>query len=129
MAKIEDDNLREEQLGKLGEKEDEEEYPATEQRTEYTDLGLELGEREKQIACHASALALAMTDKAHREAEMKALRLSLTVSSTSADHQAVGWRLMRPKGMEDLAAFSVRKVKGAAVEERESDEYSSPEGQ
>ena len=33
---------------------------------------------------------------------------------------------MRPKGMEDLAAFSVREVKKAAVaEETERDEYSS----
>ena len=34
---------------------------------------------------------------------------------------------MWPKGMEDLAAFSVREVKRAAAEER--DEYSSAEGQ
>ena len=60
---------------------------------------------------------------------MKALRLSLTALSTSADHQALGWRLMQPKGMEDLAAFIVRKVKRAAAVERESDEYSSAEGQ
>ena len=60
---------------------------------------------------------------------MKALRLSLTASSTSADHQALGRRLMWPKGMEDLAAFKVREVKRAAAEERERDEYSSAEGQ
>ena len=36
---------------------------------------------------------------------------------------------MRPKGMEDLAAFSVREVKRAAAEERERDEYPSAEGQ
>ena len=37
---------------------------------------------------------------------------------------------MRTKGMEDLAAFKVREVKiAAAAEERESDEYSSAEGQ
>ena len=35
----------EEQFRKLGEEEDEEE-PATERRREYTDLGLDLGERE-----------------------------------------------------------------------------------
>ena len=34
---------------------------------------------------------------------------------------------MGRKGMEDLAAFSVREVKRAAAEERE--EYSSAEGQ
>ena len=36
---------------------------------------------------------------------------------------------MRPKGMEDLAAFTAREVKRAAAEEREKDEYSSAEGQ
>ena len=60
---------------------------------------------------------------------MKALRLSLTAPSTSADHQALGWRLMRPKGMKYLAAFSAREVKKAAAEERERDEYSSAEEQ
>ena len=42
----------------------------TERRREYIDLGLDLGEREEQVACHASALALVMTDEARREAEM-----------------------------------------------------------
>ena len=55
----------EEQFGKSGEEEDE---PATERRREYTDLGLDLGEREEQVPCRASALA--MTDEARREAEM-----------------------------------------------------------
>ena len=59
----------------------------------------------------------------------KALRLSPTASSTSADHQALGGRLMRPKGMEDLAAFIAREVKRAAAEERERDEYSYAVGQ
>ena len=36
---------------------------------------------------------------------------------------------MRPKGMEDLAAFSAKEVKRAATEERERDQYSSAEGQ
>ena len=49
--------LWENSLGKLGEGKDEEEEPATERRREYTDLGLDLGEREEQVACHASALA------------------------------------------------------------------------
>ena len=48
--------------------EDEEREPAIEQRRECTDLGLDLGEREDQVVCHASALA--MTDEAHQEAEM-----------------------------------------------------------
>ena len=59
--------MREEQLGKLG---DEEGEPAIERRRECTDLRLDLGEREQQVVCHASALALAMTDEARREAEM-----------------------------------------------------------
>ena len=50
-------------MGKLGEKENEKEEPATERRREYTELGLDLGEREEQVVCHASALALAMTDE------------------------------------------------------------------
>ena len=58
---------------------------------------------------------------------MKALRLSLTALSASADHQALGGRLMQPKGMEDLAASSAREVKRAAAEER--DEYSSAKKQ
>ena len=39
-------------------------------KREYTDLGLDLGEREEQVVCHASALALSITDEARREAEM-----------------------------------------------------------
>ena len=54
----------------------------------------------------------------------KALRLLPTASSSSADNQALGWRLTRPKEMEGLAAFRVREVKRAAA-----DEYSSVEGQ
>ena len=58
-------------MGKLGEQENEEEEElATERRIKYTDLELDLGEREEQVACHASALALAMTDETGREAEM-----------------------------------------------------------
>ena len=37
---------------------------------------LDIGEREKQVVCYASALALAMTDDARREAEMLAWRSS-----------------------------------------------------
>ena len=64
---IEADSLREEQFKKLGEKERE---PAIKRKRECTDLGLDLGEREEQVVCHASALALAMTDEARRQAEM-----------------------------------------------------------
>ena len=59
-------------MGKLEKKEDNEEEPATEQKIKYTDLGLDLGERKEQVACYASALALAMTDKTRREAEIYA---------------------------------------------------------
>ena len=58
-------------VGEVKMKEDEEEEPATEQRSNYTDFGLDLGERKEEVACHASALALAMTtNEAGREAEM-----------------------------------------------------------
>ena len=59
------DFLGGEQMGKLGEEEGE---PAIERRREYTDLS----EREEQVVCHASALALAlaMIDEARGEAEM-----------------------------------------------------------
>ena len=60
---------------------------------------------------------------------MKALRLLLSAPSTSADHQALGGRLMRPKGMEDLAAFNAREGKRVAAEERERNEFSSAKGQ
>ena len=60
---------------------------------------------------------------------MKVLRLLLTAASALVDHQALGGCLMRPNGMEDLAAFSAREVERAAVEERERDEYSSAEKQ
>ena len=42
----------------------------TERRREYTNLGLDLGKREEQVACYASTLALAMTDEARWETEM-----------------------------------------------------------
>ena len=40
------DSLGEEQLGKLGEEEDEEGEPAIERRKEYTVFGFDLGQRE-----------------------------------------------------------------------------------
>ena len=49
-------------VGEVGEEEDQEGEPAIERRRECTDLGLDLGEREEQVVCHGSALALAMTD-------------------------------------------------------------------
>ena len=57
-------------MEKLGEEEDKEEQPATERKRKCKNLGLELGEREEQVVCHALALALARTDEARQEAEM-----------------------------------------------------------
>ena len=57
-------------MEKLEEEEDEEGEPAIERKRECTDLGLDLDEREEQVVCHASVLALAMTDEARREAEI-----------------------------------------------------------
>ena len=59
--------MGEEQFGKLGEEEDEDGEPAIKRRREYTVFGFDLGEREEQVVCHASALALAMTDEARRD--------------------------------------------------------------
>ena len=56
-------------VGEVNGGEDDDKEPATERREEYTNLGLDLGEREEQVACHASALALTMTDEAYREVE------------------------------------------------------------
>ena len=51
--------------------EDEKEEPAKKLRREYLDLGFDLGEREEQVACLASAaLVLTMTDEARQETEM-----------------------------------------------------------
>ena len=41
--------MGEEQLGKLGKKEDEEREPAIKQRREYTVFRFDLGEREEQV--------------------------------------------------------------------------------
>ena len=45
----------------------------------------------------------------------RALRLPLTASFTSKGHQASCCYLMRLKGIEDLAAFSTKKVKSTAA--------------
>ena len=44
-------------VGKIKGKDDKEEEPATEQSRDYTDLGFDLNEREKQVTRHASTLA------------------------------------------------------------------------
>ena len=66
----ETDSLGQEQLGKLREEEHDEGELAIERRRECTDLGFDLGERDEQVVCYASAFVLAMTDEARREADM-----------------------------------------------------------
>ena len=63
--------------GKLVVEEDEKEKPEAEQRREYTVLGSDLGERDHRVACHASALALAMTNEVCRRTELLAKQSSL----------------------------------------------------
>ena len=58
-------------MEKLGEEEDEEKESATERRRKKTDIVSDLGESGEHVACHASALALGMTDDACREARCK----------------------------------------------------------
>ena len=41
-----------------------------EQRREYTNLGSDLEERVEHVSCHASALALSITDEACLEVDM-----------------------------------------------------------
>ena len=82
-----------------------------------TARGSERGDRLEQVACQAADLALEMTEDALREASMylrrcdsdrcateRALRRSRTADSASWDHQALGERPRRPKGIEALAA-------------------------
>ena len=54
----------------IGEEEDEEGEPAIERRRECAVFGFDLGEREEQGVCYASALVFAMANEARREAEM-----------------------------------------------------------
>ena len=69
-TKTEADSLGEEQLGKLREEENEDKESAPERRRENINLGLDLGDKDEHVVCHALALALAMTDEACRDAEM-----------------------------------------------------------
>ena len=56
-------------------------------------------------------------------------RFLLTASSALGDYQAWGWHFRWPKGMKDFASFNATKVKRAAAEEKERDEYSSAQRQ
>ena len=94
---------------KLEEEKDEKEKPATERRREYTDIGLDLGEREEHVACHSSALA--MTDEACREAEMYRF-----FHFSGLPHLKLAFNAA--KEMANLVAFRDREVKRAAAEEK-----------
>ena len=64
---MEANSLGEEQFGRLGKEEGE---PTIECRREYTVFGFDLHEREEQVICHASALALTMADETRRKEKM-----------------------------------------------------------
>ena len=130
-AKTEADFRGEEQLRNLGEEEDEEEKPATEQTREYTDLGV--GFRlEKRESC-LPYLSLGGDDKRGMSGS-EDVSLTIFIASESGSESltfltnrffyfsgplGLVWRLMWPKGMEYLAAFSVREVKRAPAEKKE----------
>ena len=95
--------------------------------------------RERR-ASRLPCLSLGLGDERRRTSRSGDVSLAIFITSVSgreslasftnrifhfSDHQALGWRLMRPKGTKDLAAFSAREVKRVAAEERERDEYSS----
>ena len=93
-----------------------------------TARGSERGDRLEQVACQVADLALEMTEDALREASMylrrcdsdrcatkRALRRSRTADSASWDHQALGERPRRPKGIEALAASTKKREKKRAA--------------
>ena len=67
------------QLGELGAEEEEEEEPVTEQRREYTDLGLDLGKREDQLPC----LSLNLGHDRRRTSESGDVSLTIFIASVS----------------------------------------------
>ena len=86
------------------------------------------GDRLEQVACQVADLALEMTEDALREASMhlrrcdsdrcateRALRRFRTADSASWDHQALGERPRRPKGIEALAASTKKREKERAA--------------
>ena len=89
-----------------------------------TARGSERGDRLEQVACQVADLALEMTEDALREVSMylrrcdsdrcateRALHRSRTADSASWDHQALGERPRRPKGIEALAASTKKREK------------------
>ena len=90
--------MGEAQLRKLGKEEDEEGEPATERRREYIVLGFDLGEREEQVVCHASASALAMTDEARRNVSLAIFITSVSGSKSLTSFTNSFFHLSRPPG-------------------------------
>ena len=93
-----------------------------------TARGSERGDRLEQVACQVADLALEMTEDALREASTylrrrasdrcaseRALRHSRTADSASCDHQALGERPRRPKGIKALAASTKKREKERAA--------------
>ena len=89
-----------------------------------TARGSERGDRLEQVAWQVADLALEMTEDALPEASMylrrcdsdrcatkRAFRRSRTADSASWDHQALGERPRRPKGIEALAALTKNREK------------------
>ena len=102
------------QLGKFGRSdEDEEGDPEMEKSKEKISLGRVLGERQKQVFCHDSALALEITgipripfwrSSSEQCVLANAFRRFATASAILGDHQALVGRLMLLKGMAEAAA-------------------------
>ena len=130
--------MGEKQIGKLGEVEVKEEEPATQRRRDYTDLGLDLGEREEQVVCHSSALALAMTGSMseNRDVSLAIFIISVSGSESLASFTNRIFYLSRTPDFRmafDAAKRNKRfgriQCQRAAAEEREREEYSSAERQ
>ena len=75
------------------------------------------GDSLEQVACQVADLALEMTEDALREASMYLRRCDSDrcaterADSASWDHQALGERPRRPKGIEALAASTKKREK------------------
>ena len=93
-----------------------------------TARGSERKDRLEQVACQVADLAPEITEDALREASMylrqsgsdrcaseRALRRSRTADSASWDHQTLGERPRRPKGIEAVAASTKKREKDRAA--------------
>ena len=89
-----------------------------------TAQGSERGDRLEQVACQVADLSLEMTEDALREASVylrrctsdrcaleRALHRSRFANSAFWDHQALGERPRRPKGIKTLEALTKKREK------------------